>query len=205
MSTLRRTLTALGLVAGLAAAYPAYRLVGPGRYAELEHLQARLEALPGVKLVKTSGHGDVTFEVDGFTLDVEGRGEIAFGPLDRDSFEHTGHLSLQAIGGHEVVLVMEGFLGVTHAETGEPLRSIGRGGGIDVGPEGAFARFFPFPLSNVQQVLDRYEAICAELGQWPVQPEYGTFEDDEGTRYFYAVKDPSSEEDGIHPTELGGE
>jgi len=73
---------------------------------------------------------------------------------------------------------------------------------LRVGPEGPFSRFFPFPLDSVQSVLDRYEEICTELDSWPVQPEYATFQDEEGVHYFYALKDPSSDEDWIHPTEL---
>jgi hypothetical protein len=59
-----------------------------------------------------------------------------------------------------------------------------------------------FSLSRVQDVLDRYEEICSELAGWPIQPEYGSFQDEAGTHYYYSVKDPSSEEDWIHPSEL---
>ncbi len=82
------------------------------------------------------------------------------------------------------------------------MRSTGWGHGIDVGPEGPFSRFFPFPLSSVSDVLDRYEEICSELAGWPIQPEYATFQDEKGTHYYYSVKDPSSDEDWIHPSEL---
>ena len=82
------------------------------------------------------------------------------------------------------------------------MRSTGWAYGIDVGPEGPFARLFPFELSSVQDVLDRYDEIRAELARWPVQPEYASFTDEQGTRYFYAVKDPASDEAWIHPSEL---
>jgi hypothetical protein len=198
----RWTLSAVGLAVGAAAVILWYHLAGPGRYAEFEDLQARLRAMPGVTLLDASGHEDVTFEISGFTIDVEDRGEISFGELSRASFERVDHLPLTRIGGHQVIVVMEGYIGVYRADTKEPVRSEGWGYGIDVGPEGPFARFFPFALDNVQSVLDRYEEICSVLASWPMQPEYATFQDEQGTRYFYALKDPSSDEDWIHPSEL---
>ena len=198
----RRALAAIGLALGVAAGCLWYYLIGPGRYAEFEDIQARLRQMPGVELLDASGHEDVTFEIHGFTIDVEDRGVIAFGALGRDSFEYSDHLSIQAIGGYEVIVVMEGYIGVYRAETKEPMRSTGWGYGIDVGPNGPFSRFFPFPLSNVQNVLDRYEEICGELAGWPIQPEYATFQDENGTHYYYSVRDPLSDEDYIHPSEL---
>jgi hypothetical protein len=207
-ATRRWALGGVALVVTAVAAFVAYHLVGPGRYAEFEDIQARLRALPGVTLLDASGHEDVTFEIDGFTIDVEDRGVISFGSLSRESFEHADHLPVLSIGGDQVIVVREGYIGVYRADTKEPVRSTGWGYGIDVGPEGPFSRFFPFALDNVQSVLDRYEEICAELATWPMQPEYASFQDEEGIRYFYALRDPASDEAWIHPTELepvGGE
>jgi hypothetical protein len=204
VSALRRTLIAAGLVLGSAAAYLAYHLVGPGRYAEFEDVQDRLRRMPGVELLDARGHEDVTFEIDGFTIEVEGRGVIEFGALERDSFEDAAHLFLQSIGGYEVIVVQEGYIGVFRADTNEPVRSTGWTYGIDVGREGPFARHFEFPMGRVQDVVERYEAICDELATWPVQPDYGTFRDENGTDYYYSVKDPSSEEAWIDPAELSG-
>lgn len=201
-SARRRALASIGLAVGVATTCIWYYLVGPGRYAEFEDIQARFRQMEGVKLLDAAGHEDVTFEIGGFTIDVEGRGEIAFGALSRDSFESADHLVIQAIGGYQVIVVQEGNIGVYRARTKEPVRSTGWGYGIDVGPRGPFSRFFPFPLSNVQSVLDRHEEICTELARWPIQPDYGTFQDKEGTNYYYAVKDPSSEEAWIRPSEL---
>jgi hypothetical protein len=203
MSARRNILSAVGLLLGLAAACVGYYVfVGPGRYAEFEDVQARFLQMPEVRLVDASGHEDVTFEIDGFTVDVEGRGAIAFGSLDRESFESTDHLPLRSIGGFEVIVVREGLIGVHRADTKEPIVSTGWGGGIDVGPKGTFSRFFPFSLVNVQGVLDRNEEICNELSSWPIQPEYGTFQGEDGTTYYYSVKDPSLGEDWIYPSEL---
>jgi hypothetical protein len=198
----RWALSAVGLAVGAAAVFLWYHLAGPGRYAEFEDLQARFRALPGVTLLDASGHDELLFEIDGFTIDVEDRGEVSFGGLSRASFERVGHLPLTRIGGYQVIVVSEGYIGVYRADTKEPVRSTGYGYGIDVGPEGPFSRFFPFALDNVQSVLDRYEEICSVLASWPMQPEYASFEDEEGTRYFYALKDPASDEAWIHPSEL---
>jgi hypothetical protein len=201
-SARRTALAAIGLSLGVTVACLWYYLIGPGRYAEFEDIKDRLRQMPGVELLDASGHEDVTFEIGGFTIDVEDRGVIAFGALDSDSFEYTDHLVIQTIGDYEVFVVMEGYIGVYRAETKEPMRSTGWGYGIDVGPKGPFSRFFPFPLSNVQNVLDRYEEICGELAGWPIQPDYATFQDENGTHYYYSVRDPLSDEAWIHPPEL---
>ena len=83
------------------------------------------------------------------------------------------------------------------------MRAPGWGYGIDAGSEGPFSRFFPFSRSSVQDVFDRDEESCTELAGWPIQPEYGTFRDENGTHY-YSVKDSSLDEDWIHPSELSG-
>jgi len=98
----------MGLVLGVAEAYLGYYLIGPGRHAEFEDLQARLRQMPGVELLDASGHEDVTFEIEGFTIGQEGRGVIAIGPPGRDSFEDSEHLYIQAIGDCEVIVVREG-------------------------------------------------------------------------------------------------
>ena len=193
----------LTLVAfGVPAASLAYNMFGPGRYAEFEDVKARLGALPGVELLNAYGHEDVTWEIGGFTIEVEDKGVIELGALYRDSFEDTDHICIYEIGGHEVTVVTEGFIGVYKQATGEPVRSRGHGTGIDVGRGGAFSRFFPFPINTVQDFIERHGEICDELATWPVQPDYGTFVDDEGVSYFYARRDPALEDPWLHPEEL---
>ncbi len=197
-----RALAAIGLTVAVAAVGLGYLLLGPGRYAELEHLRSLLQRIPGVNVLDASGHDDLTFEVESFTIEVQDRGEIAFGALDRSSFEYSKHLTIHSIGGHVPIVVREGHIGAYENRTKEPMRSTGRGYGIGVGPRDPFARFFPFPLTNVQCVIGRFEEICDQLSKWPVQPAYGSFQDGAGVSYYYALKDPSSTEDWIAPTEL---
>lgn len=202
MPTLRIVLLATLLVLGVTAAAFGYFLVGPGRYAEFEEIQERLQEIPGVKVVEAFGHEDVTFEIGGFELEVEGKGPLSLGCLDLDSFESTDHLYLQSLGDHELIVVMHGHIGVYRSDTGESIESTGWGGSIDIGPRGAFARFFPFSVDSVQGIVHRYDEIESALAEWPVQPDYGTLEDEDGIRYFYALRDPASEEQWISPSEL---
>jgi len=82
------------------------------------------------------------------------------------------------------------------------VRSEGWGIGIDVGPEGPFARLLPFSLRSAQDAVDHYDSICRVLSGWPLQPAHETLQDVEGTHDDYAVKDPSLHEDWIYPSEL---
>ena len=121
----RWALIGVGLTVVGGTGFAWYHLAGPGRYAEFEDLQARFRAMPGVTLLDASGHEDVTFEIGGFTIDVEDRGVVSFGALSRDSFEHADHLPVLSIGGDQVIVVSEGYIGVYRADTGEPMRSTG--------------------------------------------------------------------------------
>ena len=91
---------------------------------------------------------------------------------------------------------------VWSTRTGEPVWTTGWANSIDVGPGGPFAELFPFTLTCVQDVLDHFEELCAELDTWPVQPGYARLEDEDGSRYYYSVKDPELGEDWIAPKEL---
>lgn len=190
------------LTLGVAGAAFWFMLYGPGYYGDLEEIRARFEAIPGVEILEVHGHDDTTYEISGFTIELEGKGVIDFGAVDLDSFEHTDHLFLHSIGGRELIVVQEGYMGVWSTRTGEPVWTTGWANSIDVGPGGPFAELFPFTLTCVQDVLDHFEELCAELDTWPVQPGYARLEDEDGSRYYYSVKDPELGEDWIAPKEL---
>lgn len=179
-----------------------YQLFGPGRFAEFEAIKARLDALPGVELVNASGHDDLGFEIHGFEVNIEGRGPLHLGAIDLDDFRQANRIQIDRIGNHVVTYAMEGYIGTYRADTGEPTRSEGWGWGFDIGPGGRYSHLFPFEVNNVEDVIERYEDICRVLETWPVQPEYGTFQDAAGVRYFYAVQDPALPDPWLHPEEL---
>ena len=74
------------------------------------------------------------------------------------------------------------------AATGEPVQSDFWGFAINIGSNGEFARFFPFQIGTVQDVIARYDDICSILASWPVVPERDHFTDEEGTDYYFSVK-----------------
>ena len=108
MFTMKRTMAATIATLAALVAYAGYDTIGPGRYAELEDIQARLRALPGVERVEAFGHEDISFEVEGFAIHTSGQETIAFGALDQGSFEATQHLVIEAVGPHRVIVVCEG-------------------------------------------------------------------------------------------------
>lgn len=182
------SLVALAVILGIAAFWLWYKYVGPQRYAEFNDIKERFQEMPDVELLDSGGHEDLTFEDIWATIRVEGKGEIKFYGLTRESFEEPKHILVNAIGPYNISFEGEGFRGVIKTATGEPVRSRFWGGSINVGPNGRFTAFFPFEMRNVLDVIAHYHDICAVLAEWPVAPEKNHFKDEEGTDYYYYVK-----------------
>lgn len=159
-----------------------------GRYAEFNEIKALFEKMPGVDLINAWGNEDVTFEDIGAQIRVKDEGEITFFALTRDSFKSTSVICLYSIGPYKFEYEGKGYVGVIKSATGEPVRSQFYGSAIDIGSGGEFARFFPFQLKNVRDVITRYDDICAILADWPIAPEKKHFQDEKGTDYYYSIK-----------------
>lgn len=197
------TAVAAGAVTlAVAAAAFWFILYGPGYYGDLDEIRARFEAIPGVEVLEVHGHEDTTYELSGLTIELEGKGLIDFGAVDLNWFNHTDHIYLHSIGGRELIMVQEGFLGVRSTKTGGEVWTTGWGNYIDVGAGGPFAGLFPFSITCVQDVLDHYDELCAVLDTLPVQPDYAKLQDEDGSRYYYSLRDPALGEAWISPTEL---
>ncbi len=189
-------LAAAGLTISIvaAAAWLWYTFAGPGYYAEFNEIQARLKAMPNVALIEIGGNKDLTYEDIWAKIIVEGKGPIHLYSLSRDSFRHAPHMILGAIGPYSILVEGEGFVGAHKIETGEPVRSQFHAQAVDISKAGAFARFFPFTIDSIQDVITRYDDIVAALAQWPQAPHKEHFTDSDGTDYYYCVtrRTPSS-------------
>ncbi len=208
-SMARHKRLATGAVLGLFLILPAacsywtwYSIAGPGRYAELEFVSSALEEIPGVEVIETGGHEDLSFENIWAKVQVSGRGTVTFRNLDYDSFQEGDSLVLDSIGSFEMIVEGEGEVGVYRQDTGAAVRSRFAAGSIDIAPGKAFARFFPFECRKVLDVIVQYDEICEVLGSWPLQPAYSHFRDEQGTDYYYCRKNPSLDLDWINPVEL---
>jgi hypothetical protein len=182
----------MAILLGLPAVWLWYTFAGPGYYAEFNDIKASLTRMPDVELINAWGNEDVTLEDIGAEIRVRGKGVITFFALTRDSFKSTSVICLHSIGPYEFEYEGEGYGGAAKTGTGEPVRSKFCGSSIDVGSGGEFARFFPFQVKTVQDVIARYDDICSILANWPVAPERKHFQNEEGTDYYFSIKTNST-------------
>lgn len=162
---------------------------GPGYYAEFNDIKNAFQNMPEVEIVRAGGNEDVTFEDIWARIRIKGKGEMMIGGLTRQSFENISpHISIREIGPYKPKIEGKMHIGATEIATGKPVRSQFWGSGIDIGSEGAFARFFPFQIKNMQDAIARYDDICAVLAEWPVSPDKKHFQDENGNDYYYCVE-----------------
>ncbi len=194
---LPRSISAILILATLAAAVIYsfwYRHHGPGYYAELNAVRADLELIPGIEVLEVTWYDEDDFpllpQLEHITarINVIGHGKLTLQNLSESSFVDTPHLLISSIGDDTFRHRGEGFVGVYKATTGKPIRSQFAGGSIDVGSVGTFAHLFPFTISNVQTVVDRYDEIAAVIHTWPQTPSAPrSFITAEGTEILYWV------------------
>lgn len=199
------SIAVLVLLLGIPAVWLWYTLAGPGYYAEFNDIKATLKGMPDVELIRAWGNEDITFEDIGAEIEVKGKGRIMFFALTRDSFKSTPVICLHTIGPYEFEYGGTGYVGVVKTATGEPVRSQFWGSAIDIGSDGEFARFFPFKVKTVQDVIARYNDICEIIEKWPEAPERKCFQNEEGTDYWFSMKkNPTSASTATNGPAAGG-
>jgi len=184
------------IVAVVVIGFLLYWVTGPGYYAELNAVRDQLERMPQIQITELNGVHDLTLEHIWAQIRIEGKGEMKFFGLDRDSFRYTRHLRLCSVGPYLIRVGGEGYVGVVESATGKPVRSEFFGGDVDIGPEGEFARMFPFQITNVQTAVAHYDDICRVIGAWPPQSSKRSFRDAKGTDFFYYIETKGVQPDG---------
>ena len=186
------TVSGLALVAAVGFLW--YESRGPGYYSELNAIREEIRKIPKVEILELSGIDDDGFpflsRLDHITvrLRIAGKGELVVGELSRSSVDDAKHLYLVSVGPYRVRVRGEGFVGVYKHATGEPMRTEFAGGPVDIGPEGDFARFFPFKIPNIQSAVAHYDDILEIVGGWPETPSAPRhFKNAQGTDYYYWV------------------
>lgn len=165
-----------------------YSCLGPGYYSELNAVVAEFRKMPHVELVEINGVDDLFLEHISARIRVQEKGEMVFFNLDRDSFRGAKHLRLCSVGPYTIRVEGEGYVGVFEAASGKPVRSQFFGGDADIGPNGEFAKMFPFQISTIQSAVDRYDDIYYLISGWPQKSAKGHFRDAKGTEFYYYIE-----------------
>jgi hypothetical protein len=93
-STLLAVLLAVSLTALAGGGYLWYQFAGPGYYSELNAVRVEIERIPQAKITELDGNHDLSLEHIWARIRIEGKGDMKFVGLDRDSFRYTKHLCL---------------------------------------------------------------------------------------------------------------
>ena len=167
---------------------------GPGYFSELNTVREQLNRIPDIEAVEVTWYEDtdipflpVICHISAH-IRLESGGEMVLRDLTAESFEKKDSFILGSVDGNSIRYRGEGYVGVYKAATLEPVRSRFAGGRIDVGPNGDFASFFPFEISNVQTAVEQYNEISRVIGKWPRTPEPpGFFTSSKGTDFLYWI------------------
>jgi hypothetical protein len=181
----RRPYSKLRVIAAAAAALP----LGCDtiNYWEYNGVLAQLRQIPGIRIVSTGGHQDITFEDIHATIEIEGKGLLRFSNLERASFSRAASLQLKQIGDYHPSVVGYGHWGVVKTATNEPVKSIFFGGSLDVEPSSAFAKLFGRRFVTVQDAVLGFDELLAVVRAWPVCPQSAALSGADGSEYRYCA------------------
>jgi hypothetical protein len=158
-SSIKTLLISLGLLcltAVVSLGALLYWITGPGYYSELKAVRAKLERIPGAQVLELSGNHDVTLEEIWARINIEGKGEMGFFELNRDSFQQTQSLRLRSIGPYsfrtrQLVGGRESY-----------------GGDIEIGPSSPIPAVRSLGITSVQSAVVHYDQLLALVSTWPV-------------------------------------
>ena len=179
-----------------------YTFFGPGYLAEFRAVRAELEALPGVEIVCAGGTSDTVFECIWAKLEVKGKGQVGFAGLTVDSFDSGGAFDLVFIGGYGVSIIRRKYLFTSGEDIGGFIEPEAIDRIVGLGPyciSDPLAQLFPFPLENLQDVIEHYDDICELLENWPTQPSYAHLQGESGIDYYYSLINSTLDDDFVYP------
>lgn len=160
------------LVPVVVVAAPAALLIWSERtyFDEFNELNERLSAIPGIRVVRSGGNHDITYEDLFADLEMVGKGRLRLHNLTLSSYDTGIGLELTHVGGLEPRTAGCDYFGVTRISDSKRVRSEYRGYGIDIGPSGAFAPDLRGGIQGVEDGVRRFDELRALLASWPVCP-----------------------------------
>jgi hypothetical protein len=147
-----------------------YQIFGPGYYSELNAVRRELEKIPSVQILKLDGvHDILRLKLNFAKLAIEGKGQMVIVDLDRHSFGDVNHVRLRSIG--PLRFDAKDYPGlIVSISTGKPMLTSLYSFDADIGPEGEFAKMFPFKINNIQTAIAKYDDILRVVSSWPREP-----------------------------------
>jgi len=155
-------------------------------YWDYWQVRAGLSRLDGAQVVVLRAEPAIRLEQIHGTLRLEDGREFQLGSLTPESFRSTDVIQIGEMSGWQVVT--QGC-DCTHQQvdvkTGERQCSVYLTTGFEIGKHGDHGRLVPFPVQNIQDLVDRYDEIVGIVESMPEYPRYGHLVAGNGNELYY--------------------
>ena len=158
------------LVFGILKVSQLFYLMGPGYYAPKEAIESELRRLRGISHVEVIPHEGLIIDDVMANIEVKGKGRLVLLGVEKSDMLESRHVFVSAIGPYCVR--MDGYEFEASGERrSHPSFSWSC---VDFGNDGIVSPLLSFHVGGVQDAVDRYDSISAEVASWPRVPG-GTF------------------------------
>lgn len=162
-------------------------------YSEFNEINERLSAIPGVRVVRSGGNHDITYEDLYADLEVIGKGRLDLYNLTLSSYDDGSGLDLLHVGGLAPRIAGCDYLGTWRMSDNQRVRTEYKGNAIDIGPSGHFAGDLSGGIKGVEDAVHRFDELQRLLASWPACPRSEYRKTPEGW-FRYCVQHVASEE-----------
>jgi hypothetical protein len=148
-------------------------------------VRAGLSRLDRAQVVSLYAEPDIRLEQIHATLRLEDGREIDL-DLTPDSFRSTDCIRIGELQGWRVAIQgCDCTYQQVDVRTGERQCSKYLGTGFEIGKNGDLGGLVPFPVQNVQDLVDQYDGIVRALESVPMYPQYGHLVAENGNELYY--------------------
>jgi hypothetical protein len=148
-------------------------------------VRAGLSRLKGAQVVGLYAEPGIRLEQFHAALRLEDGREIDLS-LTSDSFRSTDCIGIEELEGWRVAIRgCDCTYQQVDVKTGESRCSNYLGTGFEIGKQGDLGGLVPFPVQNVQDLVNQYDGILRVLESMPMYPQYGYLVAENGNELYY--------------------
>ena len=145
-----------------------------------------LSELVGAQAMDVLAEPDLRLERIHATIRLEDGSEVELSGLPPASIRSTGVIGIEEMGGWRVASRgCDCTLAQVNAATGQRQCMMYIGRTFEIGKGGKLDGLVPFPIRNVQDLVDHYDEIASLLESLPAYPHVGHLVAEDGTEIYY--------------------
>jgi hypothetical protein len=145
-----------------------------------------LSDLVGAQATGVRAEPDLRLERIRATIRLEDGSEVELSGLTPASVRSTGVIGIEEMGGWRVASRgCDCTLAQVNAATGQRQCMMYIGRTFEIGKSGKLGGLVPFPIRNVQDLVDHYDEIASVLESLPAYPQVGHLVAENGSELYY--------------------